>query len=740
METKRTDTGEKLDLLQNKINRRDLLNINNDYNISSSDNEEPDTPKSTISVSSGSNIIDPSDLQDIKPINGFPIGLRNKTSSFSSSSSSSYFKNLSNTNNSFDSDSIPTTPLNDVDENNYSNEFIIKNDLKSRKQHNKEKPSSKLRSSTISSDFSDSDITLDNLVKYVSSQDDLRTIKHKKPKEHHHKHKHEHEHEHDREHDRREENERKHEHEKERENKEEDRLQEFNKSNENHLKDQQIAKLQTNKIKKNFQNDKYRLRFSDLSFKPQSTTIFDSNSFLNSEFFGIYVLFWLATLFVMINNLIHMYFEGAKPIWNWDIILILKKDLIKVAITDGIMYLMSFFPFLLQFLNLKKLLSWNKFGWIIFTIYETGFFFVFLWFSHYMEFPWIARVFLALHSLVFVMKMHSYSFYNGYLWSILNEGLFSENYLLKLNNNEVKLPEGHELQKTIEILKTSIEFTKLELEYQSRAISNKPEQDQHKSDESRLDLDFKDLQNSNIIKFPSNINFYNYFEYSMFPTLVYTINYPRTSKIRWLYVFSKTCAVFGLIFLMILIAQNNMFPIFYRTQTIKKLPINERIPQYFFVLLDMIPPFLMEYLFTFFLIWDSILNVLAELTLFADREFYGPWWSCTDFSDFARLWNKPVHNFLLRHVYHSSISALKVNKIQAAMLTFIISSIVHELVMYVIFGTLRGYLLLFQMSQIPLIMMSRTKFMRNKKVLGNIICWFGFISGPSIICTLYLIF
>ena len=126
--------------------------------------------------------------------------------------------------------------------------------------------------------------------------------------------------------------------------------------------------------------------------------------------------------------------------------------------------------------------------------------------------------------------------------------------------------------------------------------------------------------------------------------------------------------------------------------------------------------------------------------MFADRDFYGPWWSCTDFSDFARLWNKPVHNFLLRHVYHSSISAFKVNKIQAAMITFIILSIVHELVMYVIFGIFRGYLLLFQMSQIPLIMLSRSRFLRGRKILGNIICWFGFISGPSIIFCLYLVF
>ena len=135
---------------------------------------------------------------------------------------------------------------------------------------------------------------------------------------------------------------------------------------------------------------------------------------------------------------------------------------------------------------------------------------------------------------------------------------------------------------------------------------------------------------------------------------------------------------------MILIAENNLYPIVLRCEIARKLPVLERIPQYFFLLMDMIPPFLMVYLFTFFLIWDAILNAIAELSKFADRDFYGPWWSCTDFSEFANQWNRCVHKFLLRHVYHSSISAFDVNKQLAAIITFLLSSLVHELVMYVI--------------------------------------------------------
>ena len=63
--------------------------------------------------------------------------------------------------------------------------------------------------------------------------------------------------------------------------------------------------------------------------------------------------------------------------------------------------------------------------------------------------------------------------------------------------------------------------------------------------------------------------------------------------------------------------------------------------------------------------------------------------------------DRPVHNFLLRHVYHSSISALKVNKHTATLITFFLSACMHELVMWCIFKKLRGYLLFLQMSQLP---------------------------------------
>lgn len=106
---------------------------------------------------------------------------------------------------------------------------------------------------------------------------------------------------------------------------------------------------------------------------------------------------------------------------------------------------------------------------------------------------------------------------------------------------------------------------------------------------------------------------------------------------------------------------------------------------------------------------------------------------------YARDWNRPVHNFLLRHVYHSSISFMRVNKHTATLITFFLSALIHELVMWCIFKKLRGYLLILQMSQLPLVQLSRTKLLRDRKTLGNMMFWIGLLTGPSLLTSLYLI-
>jgi len=92
---------------------------------------------------------------------------------------------------------------------------------------------------------------------------------------------------------------------------------------------------------------------------------------------------------------------------------------------------------------------------------------------------------------------------------------------------------------------------------------------------------------------------------------------------------------------------------------------------------------------------------------FADRQFYEDWvsfprfsipcrplstgfqWNSTSWDEFARKWNKPVHTFLLRHVYSATRKSYRISKASAMFVTFLVSALAHELVMVVVTKKIR---------------------------------------------------
>jgi sterol O-acyltransferase len=241
--------------------------------------------------------------------------------------------------------------------------------------------------------------------------------------------------------------------------------------------------------------------------------------------------------------------------------------------------------------------------------------------------------------------------------------------------------------------------------------------------------------------YPNNLTLYNFIEWTCLPTLVYDLEYPRQEHVNWWYVAEKSAATLGVIWVMIIISQAYIYPVVVETVRLKDagMSLDERWKEFPWVVSDMLFPMLLEQLLSWYVIWECLLNVLAEITRFADRGFYGAWWNSVSFDQYARDWNRPVHNFLLRHVYHSSISFFHLSKMQATFFTFLLSAVVHEVLMFCLFKKVRGYLFTFQLTQLPLAAFMKTKMMRRQHTLGNIIFWFGLFIGPSVITSLYLI-
>jgi len=410
----------------------------------------------------------------------------------------------------------------------------------------------------------------------------------------------------------------------------------------------------------------------------------------------------------------------------------------------------------------KNRISWERTGWIIQLVWEAAYLGVVIEYTLWKDWPWIQTVFIVLHCLVMLMKQHSYAFYNGHL-SVVHKRLQSlEKKLVELRALGTSEPNVRHRIRTgsvdsgVDIRRGSEEREELDgaqVEDFERAVM-----EEVAACNAELSSHVEDDDGPKVV-YPQNLTWWNYFEYIHFPTyapssnaypfiraskanrnrVVYELAYPRTTTINWPYVLEKTTATFGVLGIMIVVSQHLILPVVLQTHALRLLPLSTRLQAFPYILLDLIFPFMIEYLMAWYLIWELILNVLAELTFFADRGFYGPWWNSTTWDAFARDWNKPVHNFLLRHVYHSSISAWHVSRGTATVITFLLSALVHELVMWSLFKRLRGYMLVMQMSQIPLVYASRTRFLKGRETLGNVMFWWGIYTGPSFLCSLYLI-
>ena len=112
----------------------------------------------------------------------------------------------------------------------------------------------------------------------------------------------------------------------------------------------------------------------------------------------------------------------------------------------------------------------------------------------------------------------------------------------------------------------------------------------------------------------------------------------------------RVASTFLTIFMMYMVVDSQIIPV---VRNIARVTFMDS-------LMSLILPIMTIYMLVFFLIFECIANAFAELTCFADRQFYSDWWNAVSYADFARDWNKPVHKFLLRHAYHESMNHLKV--------------------------------------------------------------------------------
>lgn len=175
--------------------------------------------------------------------------------------------------------------------------------------------------------------------------------------------------------------------------------------------------------------------------------------------------------------------------------------------------------------------------------------------------------------------------------------------------------------------------------------------------------------------YPRNITLSNLVYFWWAPTLVYQPVYPRTDKIRWVFVAKRMAEVFGLNAFMWIASAQYAAPVL-RNSLDKMASLD--FPSILERLMKLSTISLVIWLAGFFAFFQSFLNALAEVMRFGDRDFYADWWNSPSVGAYWRTWNKPVYQYMKRHIF-SPLVGRGWSAFSASIVVFVFSGILHEL-------------------------------------------------------------
>lgn len=242
----------------------------------------------------------------------------------------------------------------------------------------------------------------------------------------------------------------------------------------------------------------------------------------------------------------------------------------------------------------------------------------------------------------------------------------------------------------------------------------------------------KNISNNNVVlqTYPENLNIRDMIYYMLAPTICYEINFPRSARIRLRFLIKRLLEVAFLSWLMIALIQQWIVPALNNArQPLAEMEVFKMLER----LLKLSIPNHLIWLVFFYCFFHSLLNVLAELTKFGDREFYNDWWNAEAVADFWKDWNIPVHRFCTRHIYKPLLRK-GVSKLAASTSVFLVSAFFHEYLVSVPLRMFKAWAFMGMLLQVPIAYVTG-KYIKGK--WGNIVMWLSLILGQPVAILAY---
>ncbi|EAR83561.1 membrane bound O-acyltransferase, MBOAT protein (macronuclear) [Tetrahymena thermophila SB210] len=450
----------------------------------------------------------------------------------------------------------------------------------------------------------------------------------------------------------------------------------------------------TSSLKREF----FQLRPSLLDELEENSEIRKSK--FRGVFMALYLLIFTFLLSKPIQNFIKNGYAFSPVLFNS-----FKNDFFLCIITWPLFYAWSYTAFILQKLillglndKLASILQHSTQSAIfVYTIYMT---FTRDWCSTH-------ATFCCLLACSHFMKMHSYTQANK---------KYREIYLRSQKQS---------------IIKKKVSGNKEFSDEDKKAVNSSNDQQKQKGQtngKNSISQNVEDSDNEDKkkdIPYPQNINIKNFTLFMWMPVLIYEKSYPRSPKVRIWYILLKSTITAFCILAAYAIWTDYVMPVIQLGHTIHRIEL----------IFQLLLPLGAFNMCLFYILFENILGVFAEITRFGDRKFFDDWWNCTSYEEYNRKWNRPVHLFLYRHVYLECLEEYKTSKFTAQLVTFFFSALLHEWIAVMVFRIVRPILFGFMLFQIPLFFMMKPF---KGQALGNAIFWFGLFMGPTLIAVGYL--
>ena len=243
------------------------------------------------------------------------------------------------------------------------------------------------------------------------------------------------------------------------------------------------------------------------------------------------------------------------------------------------------------------------------------------------------------------------------------------------------------------------------------------------------------------IMYPRNVTLPNIFYFWCAPTLTYQIAFPKSPHVRWWKVAGyilRMVIVFGLFtFVLAQVVSPALEGLVTELELSHGTYTAGMLAEYW-LRLSVANTYL--WLLMFYFYFHLYLNFVAEILRFGDRVFYKDWWNSSEVGAYWRLWNLPVHYWLIRHMYFPCIR-LKMSRSSGTFVVFLFSAVMHEVLVSIPFHMVRPWSFIGMMMQMPLVAL--TKYHQRKypgSSLGNVLFWLTFsVIGQPMAILLYTV-